>query len=130
MAKLVQIRAAQLSVTGIALAIGAVFVILFVWWSKGKIVAGAKAVGEAVNPLNQENIFNKAANDLLQTATGTDNSIGTALQATVEKAKKLLSETFTGKPWYYDPVQADKTRAALQQDGVYINETTGKVSAL
>ena len=115
MAKLVAVKALNINIGQILLIGLGLSVVLFLWWQKDKIIGAFGSGLSAINPVNPENIFNRAANNLLQTATGTDNSIGTALQATVEKAKVLLTETFTGKPWYWDETQAAKTRAALRR---------------
>lgn len=48
------------------------------WYLSSKAVDVAKDVGQAINPINHDNIFNQGANSLFQAITGdTQNTIGT-----------------------------------------------------
>lgn len=48
-------------------------------FAKREATAAAKAVGEAVNPVSQDNIFNRGANAVGGAVTGRDWSVGSQL---------------------------------------------------
>jgi len=63
-------------------AITALIGAMVVWAAKQTAKAavdGVKEVGEAINPLNDENVFNKGATNAYQNITGSDQSMGADL---------------------------------------------------
>lgn len=51
--------------------------VLGAWWLKGRAVQAVKDAGQAVNPVNPENIFNRGAQSLWDQFTDGQGSIGT-----------------------------------------------------
>ena len=47
-----------------------------VWWLSGRAVSVAKDVGQAVNPVNHDNIFNRGFNWLYTGITGSEDTLG------------------------------------------------------
>ncbi|MFL1484892.1 hypothetical protein [Marinobacter sp. LN3S78] len=50
-----------------------------VWWLSGRAWETARDVGEAVNPVNHDNVFNRGFEGLYQAVTGSDGTPGTDL---------------------------------------------------
>lgn len=59
----------QLAVTGAVLVLG-------VWYLAHKTKQAAKEVAQAVNPLNQDNIFNTGFDAVYQSLTGSKDTLG------------------------------------------------------
>mgnify|MGYP000277123285 CR=1 FL=1 len=53
-----------------------VVAVLGLWYLKNQTVEAAKEVGEAVNPINRDNIFNRAFNATYTAITGSEDSLG------------------------------------------------------
>lgn len=51
--------------------------VLGVWYLKTRGVEAVKKVGQAVNPTNHDNVFNKGAQGLWNSVTDGEGSIGT-----------------------------------------------------
>ena len=60
------------SKVGAVLAVGVVGGIGF-WYAKRQAAQAANAVGDALNPVSQTNIFNRGANAIVQSLTGDEN---------------------------------------------------------
>ena len=53
--------------------------VLGAWYLKGKAGEMVKDVGQAVNPVNHDNVFNRGAESLYQAVTGSEGTPGTDL---------------------------------------------------
>lgn len=53
--------------------------VVALWYLKNRTVETAKAVGQAVNPINHDNIFNQGAEGIYGAITGSNGSPGTDL---------------------------------------------------
>lgn len=67
--------------------VGGLFVAGAVWFIKREVKAIAPDVVENVDPVNPDNIFNRAANSLFRTVTGSKKDIGTAIYDFTHKTK-------------------------------------------
>lgn len=60
--------------------VGTVAVVVLYYLSKYEIISLAKDIGPALNPVSNENIFNRAANAVTQKLTGNPNtSLGSTI---------------------------------------------------
>lgn len=48
--------------------------LLGLWYTKEKATEAVKEVGQAVNPVNPDNIFNSGVNSVVQALTGEENA--------------------------------------------------------
>lgn len=54
--------------------------LLGVWYTKAKAVEVVKDAGQAINPVNPDNIFNSGVNSVLQAVTGEEHAtLGTKI---------------------------------------------------
>lgn len=72
--------------------------VIYVHWQAGRAVqaisTGAKKAAEGINPVNEENIFNRGFNGVFQAVTGRENqTFGTLMADLLNPPEKYMNTT-------------------------------------